>query len=186
MKLITNSVYDNHAKSFNELLYSSNEVFIAVAFFKKTGFNIISKAFNQSLEKGNKITLVCGLDFYQTEPEALKEVYSLSQKYNNCKLMIKKQDVKSTFHPKIYYFKNEKKATLIIGSANFTKGGFESNFELSISSTFELASKENKEITSLIDKIKNSSTVFSNIEISNYARKYQIHKRNEKESIQNY
>jgi len=182
MRLISNNKENNHLKRLIELFRESDEVFVAVAFFKKSGFDLISKAFIKSLDKGNKITFVCGLDFYQTEPDALREVYHLAHKYKNCRLLIKEQSARSAFHPKFYYFKNYKKTTLIVGSANFTKGGFESNFELSISSTFNPTSKKNIEMLSLINEIKNESIEYSEIEISNYARKYQIYKRNEKKS----
>ena len=185
MRLITNRKENNHTKILKELFRVSEEVFIAVAFFKKSGFDLISKDFNKSLERGTKITFVCGLDFYQTEPDALRAIYSLTQKYDKCKLLIQEQDNKSTFHPKLYCFRKGGKRTIIIGSANFTKGGFESNYELSIKSTFETDSEKDKEVLSLINGIKNNCIEYSDIEISNYARKYQIYKRNENSAKRN-
>lgn len=185
MSLITNKKYNNHTKILKELLKVSKEVFIAVAFFKKSGFDLVSKDFNKSLGQGTKITFVCGLDFYLTEPDALKAVYSLTQKYAKCKLLIQEQNSKSTFHPKLYCFRNGRKRTIIIGSANFTKGGFENNYELSINSTFETDSEKDKELLSLISEIKNNCIEYSDIEISNYARKYQIYKRNDNSAKRN-
>jgi len=137
MTLITNRKENNHIKTLKELLKSSEEVFIAVAFFKMSGFDLISREIRKSLEQGTNIVIVCGLDFYQTEPDALKAIYLLSQKYNTCKLLIQEQISSRTFHPKLYSFLKSDKRTIIIGSANFTKGGFESNYELSIMHTFK-------------------------------------------------
>lgn len=179
MTLITNIKENNHAKILKELFGISEEIFIAVAFFKKSGFDIISKYFNKSLERGAEITFVCGLDFYQTEPEALKAIYSLSQKHKNCKLLIQEQNGNSTFHPKLYCFRKGKERTILIGSANFTKGGFESNYELSLKDTFKSDSEKDTDIQLLIGELKSNCVEYSDIEISNYARKYQIYKRND-------
>lgn len=179
MTLITNRKENNHIKILKELLKNSEEVFIAVAFFKKSGLDLISSEIEKSLARGTKIVIVCGLDFYQTEPDALKVIYLLSQKYQTCKLLIQKQVLSSTFHPKLYSFLKADKRTVLIGSANFTKGGFESNYELSIMHTFKTNSDNEKDVQLLIKEIKDSCTEYSDIEISNYARKFQIYKRNE-------
>jgi len=185
MSLITNTKTDNHIKVFIELFKDSTDIFIAVAFFKKTGFNLISKDFQDALERGTSIVFICGLDFFQTEPDALKAVYSLSQKYSNCKLLIQEQKKQSTFHPKLYCFSNNNERTLIVGSANFTKGGFEGNYELSVRTTFQIGSDSDKELRLVINDIKNNCVEYSDIEISNYARKYQIYKCNETKAKKN-
>lgn len=179
MTLITNRKENNHIKTLKELLENSEEAFIAVAFFKKSGLDLISREIEKSLEQGTKIVIVCGLDFFQTEPDALKAIYLLSQKYENCKLLIQEQILSSTFHLKLYSFLKADKRTILIGSANFTKGGFKSNYELSIMHTFKTNSDNEKDVQLLIKEIKDSCTEYSDIEISNYARKYQIYKRNE-------
>jgi HKD family nuclease len=131
-------------------------VFIAVAFCKKSGFDLISNDFELSLERGTIIIFVCGLDFYQTEPNALKAIYSLALRYENCKLLIQEQNSKSIFHPKLYYFRTGDERTVLIGSANFTKGGFKSNFELSFIDTYKLNSKNDNAVQSLISEIQNN------------------------------
>lgn len=179
MQLITNRKDTNHLMILREFFRISEEVFVAVAFFKKSGFDLIFDDFKESLERGTQIVFLCGLDFYQTEPSALKAIYSLSENYYNCQLLVKEQNNNSTFHPKLYCFKHGEKRTVLIGSANFTKGAFESNFELSINETFRIDSEENKELQLLINNLKNKCKKYSNIDISNYARKFQIYQRNE-------
>jgi len=178
MSIITNNIDKNHLETLQEYFKVSDEIFIAVAFFKKSGFDLLSMDLKKSLKKGSKITFVCGLDFYQTEPDALKAMYSLTKKHNKCKLLIQNPSSKSTFHPKFYYFKNITEVTLLIGSANFTRGGFKSNFEVSLTSKFEKNSNSDKEVQNLITSIEKNCIEYSDIEISNYARKYQIFKRN--------
>ncbi len=185
MTLITNTKENNHLEILKELFRISEEVFIAVAFFKASGFNLISKEIKKSLEQGANIIIACGLDLYQTEPDALRAIYTLTQKHENCKLLIHEQNSSSTFHPKFYCFRRASERTILIGSANFTKGGFESNFELSINHTFKTDSENEKDVQLLIREIKDNCTKYSDIEISNYARRYQIFKRNENKAKRN-
>lgn len=53
----------------------------------------------------------------------------LSEKYRRLQLYI--GDTPETFHPKIYAFGASCSATIIIGSANLTSGGFSMNYEAS-------------------------------------------------------
>ncbi|MGM9815488.1 MAG: phospholipase D family protein [Lepagella sp.] len=74
-----------------------------------------------------KITkAVIGLHFYQTHPDFISAFY-----YNeNVRFIIESHGV---FHDKIYLFSNSAKDwCAIIGSSNFTKGGFENNSECNI------------------------------------------------------
>lgn len=178
MELISNNKLNNHLKVLKTLLSEYEEVFIAVAFFKKSGLDLLRNDIKLFLEQGNEMILVCGLDFYQTDPDALKEMLCYTQKFENCKMYIRELENSKTFHPKIYYFRKGKEATLITGSSNFTKGGFVDNFETSTLNIFKRDSIESFNIEQLINTLKNQAVVYSEVEISNYARKYQIHKRN--------
>jgi hypothetical protein len=56
---------------------------------------------------------------------------------------------------------------------------------LSINHTFKTESENEKDVQLLIREIKDNCTEYSDIEISNYARKYQIFKRNENKAKRN-
>ena len=132
MKIIDNKDTENHLSIFKKHIEQSDEVFIAVAFFKKSGLDLIIKEIEEALKRETIITIVCGLDFYQTEPEALKTMSSMSYQYDNCKLLVHNHKKNITFHPKIFCFTKNIETHLIIGSANFTRGGLENNFEVSL------------------------------------------------------
>ena len=183
MKIIHNENTENHLSIFKQQIKKSEKVFIAVAFFKKSGLDLIINEIEEALKRKTIITIVCGLDFYQTEPEALKTILALSKQYSNCKLLIHNHKKSITFHPKFFSFTTSKETHLIIGSANFTKGGLKSNIEVSLATNFENNSKQYKELSNLINSIKKQATELDNIEISNYTRKYQINKQNQKDAI---
>lgn len=183
MKIIDNKDTENHLSIFKKHIEQSDEVFIAVAFFKKSGLDLIIKEIEEALKRETIITIVCGLDFYQTEPEALKTMSSMSYQYDNCKLLVHNHKKNITFHPKIFCFTKNIETHLIIGSANFTRGGLENNFEVSLATNFKNNSSQYEELHNLINSIKEQTSELDDIELSNYTRKYQINKQNQKDAI---
>ena len=70
-------------------------------------------------------TLVIGLDFYQTAPPFLESFRS--------NIRIGQAPGNAIFHPKVYLFRSGKSYCCILGSSNFTGGGFGDNVELNVS-----------------------------------------------------
>ena len=81
---------------------------------------------NECLEKArSKIsTMVVGLDFYTTSPSFLESFLSV--------IRIGKALQGGTFHPKLYLFEIADRFGCVMGSSNFTRGGFGDNAELNI------------------------------------------------------
>jgi HKD family nuclease len=133
MKLLTNFTDHSHIQKIQELLKESQEVFIAVAFLKSSGLDMVIDKITELLTNKRKVTFICGLDFGLTEPIALSILLSLRNRYNSLSVFMNSNpDKKIVFHPKIYFFVHPENAYLIVGSANFTKGGFENNYECSV------------------------------------------------------
>jgi HKD family nuclease len=80
----------------------------------------------ECLEKArSKIsTMVVGLDFYTTSPSFLESFLSA--------IRIGKALRGGTFRPKLYLFEIADRFGCVIGSSNFTRGGFGDNAELNI------------------------------------------------------
>jgi HKD family nuclease len=78
----------------------------------------------ECLEKArSKIsTMVVGLDFYTTSPSFLESFLSV--------IRIGKAPHGGTFHPKFYLFEIADRFGCVMGSSNFTRGGFGDNAEL--------------------------------------------------------
>lgn len=69
---------------------------------------------------------VVGLHFYQTDPQFIRE-------FLDCDAIRYRKRTDGVFHDKIYFFYNSPKDwCAIIGSSNFTHGGFEKNDECNI------------------------------------------------------
>lgn len=180
MNITNNTSTENHLKVIKEKILTAEEIFIAVAFLKYSGLKKIETDLKNALERKVKLTIITGLDFYQTEPEALKKLQSLKKSYESCEILIYKQETNKTFHPKLYLFSNKNEHFGIIGSANLTDGGLTRNCELSINFTFSNESHIYRQMIKEKEKLLQNSTVINDLSLSNYTRKYQIFKNIEK------
>lgn len=133
MKLITNSKKTNHLVVIKESLKSHNRAFIAVAFLRITGIDLLWKSIEIFLKNGGILTLIAGRNFGLTEPDALMKLMKLFHQFPKSSLFLDKGESKShIFHPKIFLFESDKDCSLVIGSSNLTRGGLETNDEASI------------------------------------------------------
>ncbi|MCF8302351.1 MAG: hypothetical protein K9I94_03670 [Bacteroidales bacterium] len=185
MNITSNNTTENHLKVIKEKISTAEEIFIAVAFFKNSGLKKIVTDLKNALERKVKLIIITGLDFYQTEPEALKKLQSLKKSYENCEILIYKQETNKMFHPKMYLFSNKKEHFGIIGSANLTDGGLTLNCELSINFTFNNEGNIYQQMLKEKEKLLKNATVINDLSLSNYTRKYQIFKKNENTAKEN-
>ena len=120
MQIITNNKRPTHLNIINQLLENSEEIIMCVAFLKNSGLDLFLDRLS------NNCIFFIGTDYYLTEPTAIKKLLR-----NGHKVYLTKK-AKSTFHPKIYYFKHNNDISILTGSANITGGGLETNFEVSV------------------------------------------------------
>lgn len=115
-------------------LQSANNVQIAVAFLKYTGIKVVEKSMKQCLDNGGNLELIAGLDFKTTDSKSLQYFINLKKEYSKVNFYCfgdrKENKTNIIFHPKIYLFEKEKETTGIVGSANMTRGGLMTNFEV--------------------------------------------------------
>lgn len=118
MKLIINQT--ELQKEFNRLIKQYKDLYWTVA-WAGTSFNE-SKQLKKYAKKIKKI--IIGTHFYQTNPEFIEAFIS-----NRNVKYVKRTD--ELFHPKMYLFSNgEDDWEMLLGSANFTQGAFNSNTEV--------------------------------------------------------
>lgn len=123
MQGISNEAHSE--KIFDMFSGNFDIMIVCVAFLSQKGVKILKKCIsNCSKEK----YIIVGIDNGVTTYEGLldlidccKNIYLVCTGSNNI-----------IFHPKIYYTRNEKKISAIIGSANMTLGGMSSNIEASV------------------------------------------------------
>ena len=107
----------------------------AIAFVKQSGVKHIQKELTKFSRRA-KVRISVGVDRGGTSLDGLLALQGCLG--NNGELWIFHNEVGSTFHPKVYLFKNDKKADIIIGSGNLTEGGLFTNYEASLLISFDL------------------------------------------------
>lgn len=168
-------VNGNHKHVIEKNMTSADEVVICTAFFKKSS---LSKSILKNARRlKKKMTMFVGIDFFQTEPDALQKMRSLGINL----FIVHSSELSVTFHPKLYLFKNSEAAFAIIGSANMTKGGLETNYELSSCISVKNGSIIENELSSYIESLKNdeNSSRCTNVELKKYRDEYEKFHRND-------
>jgi hypothetical protein len=77
---------------------------------------------------GAAVRIVTGIDLDGTSANALEEILSWKVDAR----VVKNRRPGHTFHPKIYLFERKTRADVLIGSSNWTEGGFYNNYESSV------------------------------------------------------
>jgi len=182
MKLITNIGKDNHLQHIRKCFLNADEVVVSVAFLKSSGLVKLIKLLGQALKRKVKITFFIGTDLYLTEPQAVRELLHLKSKYLNVYLC---KQANNFFHNKIYYFRYNKKVIVIVGSANFTNGGFVKNIEASLQINIEKQGIIDKKLMKLFNLYKTDkiSDILNNeLILSQYEKKYTIYRKKHKQA----
>lgn len=113
-----------------ERLGNCQKATLASAFFTKSALDAIENALLTALEKGAQITFLLGRYDYVTEPQAVKRLIKLSEKFpSGLKILF---DSDFGFHYKLAVFRVKKKRVVIIGSSNLTPKGLASDGEVNL------------------------------------------------------
>ena len=120
--------------SFLKMVYEkaeySKSILISVSFIKLAGWKLISKALIHALERGAEVKLITSTYKNFTDPSVLLEALSLSLRFPNFQCKLDHQSFDNIgFHTKGYIFKEQNKASIIIGSTNLTRSALLTNFE---------------------------------------------------------
>ncbi|MBI1788110.1 MAG: phospholipase D family protein [Acidobacteria bacterium] len=101
---------------------------IAVAWVRASGMAYLSERLANFLRHGGQLSVVVGIDIQNTTREGLQALLDLEQ-YGRCETFVYHNEAGSVFHPKLYLFRNEEEARLIVGSNNITESGLYVNVE---------------------------------------------------------
>ncbi len=175
MNLLSNNKVKNHKAEILNAIQSAEEIIICTAFLKYSGLKTLLEAINK---KEFKTTFYVGTNFYQTEPNALKQLFTDGH------IIYLNRDKIPTFHPKIFFFRNQNKVKLYVGSANLTSGGLETNIETSIECDITIDSLLHSD---LIEQLKYFNSISKRIEILetilDYEKRYKIYREKQKIAI---
>lgn len=161
MKLISNQA--DFSVEFERCCKKYSHLSMFTAWVGNPG-NIIPYSHLENLEKVN---IYLGISFDQSNPEGIKHL--MDKKYGVIII-----DDKCTYHPKLYFFKSKNNYALLMGSSNFTYGGFYQNVESNILLEGKDVQEKIKtylgEIKLMVDGLK--SFIPDNKWLNEYRKKY--------------
>lgn len=105
-----------------------NRLDIAVAWVRASGMAHLNPALTAFLKGGNELNVVVGVDLDNTSREGLETLLSL-EAHGTASIFVYHNEAATIFHPKLYLFRNQKRAKLIVGSNNLTEAGLFQNTE---------------------------------------------------------
>ncbi len=101
---------------------------IAVAWVRASGMAHLTDRLANFLHHGGQLSIIVGIDLQNTTREGLQALLDLEQ-HGHCETYVYHNEAGSIFHPKLYLFRNEEEARLIVGSNNITEAGLYVNVE---------------------------------------------------------
>lgn len=119
---------------------------VAVAYTRNSGISRIYNELSDFSNNGGKTSIIAGIDQSNTSYQALINLRTFAK--DNLFIHHDK-NFAITFHPKVYLFGNKEIEKIIIGSSNFTAGGFFLNYEANIGVTLD-DSKNSKDFKSQV------------------------------------
>lgn len=153
-KFISNNSNSNHLEYILQNFEEADEIWMATAFLKMSGLNLLLPAIKKHIKQDKKITIIAGQNFGLTEPDALRALFNLFTDKVNANIFLDKADDKNlVFHSKLFLFKNNISGTIISGSANITKGGLVTNNESSLMSSSKITDPDWKDATKYFEQI---------------------------------
>lgn len=168
-------------------MQGANNVQIAVAFLKYTGIKVVEKSMRQCLENGGSFEIIAGLDFKTTDSQALKYFINLKKEYSKVNFYCfgdrKENKTNIVFHPKIYLFEKGRETTGIVGSANMTRGGLMTNFE--VNTVFkEIKPLYFSQLQAIYNSVKFTDSIFTPDEeyLSGYSDIFKAFSQNEEKA----
>jgi HKD family nuclease len=168
MKLISNNGDINHLTEVSAEIEHSTEIVICIAFLKLSGLNYLVDKLVKHIDKTK---FYVGKDFYLTEPKALYKLFNLGFKV----FLTNQKGI--TYHPKIYYFKQEKNVVTFVGSANLTSGGLITNIETSLKLSFQSATSIDNQFKQLFSEFESKSTLINSKSIiTDYEKRYSLYR----------
>lgn len=101
---------------------------VAVAWVRASGIGHLEDSLRTFLGHGGRLSFVVGIDLQNTTRDGLQALLNL-EAHGASETYVYHNEAGSVFHPKLYLFRNEEEARLIVGSNNLTAAGLYSNVE---------------------------------------------------------
>lgn len=130
---------------------------VAVAWVRASGMAYLSDSFVTFLRNGGHLSFVVGIDLKNTTREGLQALLDLED-YGTSETYVYHNEAGSVFHPKLYLFRNEEEARLIVGSNNLTAAGLYANVEAGLQIDGDLEADVILQAVDALDSWRDMST----------------------------
>ena len=117
-----------HVDQMNDVEPFWDTLDIAVAWVRASGMAYLGGSLTSFLRNGGQVSVIVGIDLRNTTREGLQALLDL-ERCGRCETFVYHNEANSIFHPKLYLFRNEEEARLIVGSNNITQSGLYVNVE---------------------------------------------------------
>lgn len=122
----------------------------AIAFVKQSGTRHIVGPLTSYSQVGHS-ELIVGIDHRGTSKEGLEDL--LAGVGSAGRVVVFHNPISSTFHPKVYLFRSNDKAEVLIGSGNLTEGGIFTNYEASVHLSLDLSETDDAAMLQSIEAV---------------------------------
>ena len=122
----------------------------AIAFVKRSGTRHIEQSLAE-FAQSHDVEIIAGIDHRGTSYEGLSSL--LQAVSPRGRVIIFHNPTFRTFHPKVYLFKSQIAADLVVGSGNLTEGGLFANYEAGIRLRLDLANPPEAAILEGIERV---------------------------------
>jgi HKD family nuclease len=154
------------AETLSRGLETATDARFAVAFVSRRGLSVIEDGLMASLESGGQAEFLFGLDFENTEPEAigwLVDVAAQTRQQLRCLCYSHPRDAKTpVYHPKLYLLTDARRGEdmLVVGSSNLTAGGLSGNVEVNAVIVGKHSDPPLLQAWEIYRKLRNAESVF--------------------------
>jgi HKD family nuclease len=140
--------------AIKKLMLHCNQIDMAVAFLKDSGYQSIRSTLVEFLKRGNRVRIIVGLSGYCiTDPEPLEDLLAVKDRLKRKRLLGLKYYSNTQFHPKILILRQNDVVNAIVGSSNFTQGGWGGNVEANVLIEGTIADQVIKDIILFFNKL---------------------------------
>ncbi|GAB6966899.1 hypothetical protein JCM25156A_09360 [Komagataeibacter kakiaceti JCM 25156] len=179
--LVANTGKTDHSVFIPDIIKNADEIFIAVAFLKRAGADLIAPLLEKRLAMGANVELFIGTDFFLTDPAALESFLALKDRHRACKIRVADRAA-ATFHPKAYMSRRGNQYRSLIGSANLTGGALSTNEELSLCVDHSVDNPLTTQLIATFDRYRQSPRFqeLDSLVLEQYASRHAIDARERK------
>lgn len=122
----------------------------AIAFVKRSGTKHLRESLANFAQSGD-VEMLVGIDHNGSSEEGLRDLIDAVAPRG--RLLVFHNALAHTFHPKVYLFKSQDAAEVIVGSGNLTQGGLFTNYEASTRHSLDLHESDDIEFLRSIEEM---------------------------------